>query len=155
MKHHRLLIAFLLLGAVAIGWWLLRDDYASSIHASLEGDLQSVSFKPHVDREWITVTDPQEMNDCREAVATARQPSSIVSYPPATCPLIFEFKDGRRVDLMMSPIGMCQSSIFQNASTFEPMSYVMLSWDGYFRGADSEAFVSVLRKRNHLIPKDR
>jgi hypothetical protein len=136
--------------AVAASYVLLRDRYRPGVEAALRGDLRQVNFRPHVDRAWVSVTDPAESSAIREAVLGARS-LSVASRPPASCDLQFVFADGRVVDTRMSPTGMtARNFIREDPASFKPLGYVILEWNGHQRGMDAKPFNDALRRRNRV-----
>lgn len=154
--RQKLLVSFVLLFALAssvAAFFFFRETYARDIAQALAGKLLCVSFKPHVDREPVTITDVTQISKIHGAIL-AGNPVPIGSYPATTCSLTFNFEDGKTETLQISPTGITSRNFFnQEPKTFHGLSYVMIKWRGYFRRCDSQPFLEALREQ-HLISKD-
>jgi hypothetical protein len=155
MKVRRYVVV--VLGGLAVlvaGYCLLRDHYRPAIADVLQGELRQVSFAPHGDRELVRVTDIEEMEAIREATLSGRS-LALGSWPPADCPLQFQFVDGRVVSLSISPTGISAMNVArQDAETFSPLKYVTLKWNGYHRSMDSRPFLDALRRQDRIASPD-
>jgi hypothetical protein len=153
MRTRRRTIGVLALAAVIAGAAclpLLRDRYRPAVEAELRGELRQVNFRPHIDREWVNVTDPAVLGTIRAAVSGARG-MSVASLPPASCNLQFVFADGRVVYMMVSPTGMTDRNVLgEDAASFKPLGYVTLEWNGYHRVTEAQPFMDELRRQNRV-----
>jgi hypothetical protein len=135
---------------LACAYGLLRDRYRRDIEPALAGDLWQIRFRPHVDREYVAVTDPEELTAIRSAVVAAR-PAPLGSYPEATCHLEFVYAGGRVVKMRISATGMTATNFFrQDPASVKPLDYVTLRWDGHYRIADGRPFDNVLRRQGAI-----
>lgn len=136
---------------------LLRVRFNSSIADVRDGDITSIRFKPHVDREFVTISDPKVIRRIQDWFGTSQTPKTFYSYPPTTCPLEVTLANGGVERFDISPTGLTATCIVEldaNGS-FErqhQLSYVMLSYNGQYRLVSNQPLTPFLLATNQLGP---
>ncbi len=135
---------------------LLLIRFNRAISAVRETSITSVRFKPHVDREFVTISDPRVLGQIQEWLGRSKTPKAFYSYPPTTCPLEITLANGNVERFEISPTGLTAAYIVENdIRSFERqrrISYAMLSYRGYDRLLADQPFTPYLISTNQLDP---
>ena len=136
---------------------LLLFRFNHAIADVRDADISSVRFKPHVDREFVTISDPKVLRRIQEWLGTSHAPKAFYSYPPTSCPLEITLASGNVERFDISPTGLTATYIVELDAdrSFErqrQFSYIMLSYDGFFRLLSDQPFTPYLRATNQLEP---
>jgi len=134
---------------------LLRFNLA--IADIYETNISSVRFKPHVDRDFVTISDPTVLSQIKEWLGTSKTPKLFYSYPPTSCPLEITLANGNVHHFQMSPTGLTATYIVEldpdrSFSRQSQFSYTMLSHEGYFRLLSEQPFTPYLIATNQFDP---
>ncbi|KAA1256798.1 hypothetical protein LF1_52500 [Rubripirellula obstinata] len=136
---------------------LLRYRFNYAIATLTQGSIASIRFKPHTDREFVTISDPKVLRRIQEWLRTSNAPKAFYSYPPTSCPLEITLDNGNVEQFNISPTGMTATYIVELDAdrAFERQrhfSYAMLSYNGYYRIITDQPFTPYLRDTNQLDP---
>ncbi len=145
-KHSRYILAasFIAAALAAGAWFVLHDWFPSVVTPAIRGELRAITFRPYSQSDGITVTDPAMMDSIRAAIKSARRPHPIASYPLASNPIIFEFTDGRKEEMLLSWVAAGPEALDETAHSSLRYSYAMLKWNGYKRIVDNAPFLAAL-----------
>ncbi|TWU05415.1 hypothetical protein [Allorhodopirellula heiligendammensis] len=150
------IVALIVLGPTIFDRFLLfRFNHA--IADVRDANISSVRFKPHVDREFVTISEPKVLSRIQGWLGTSRTPKAFYSYPPTTCPLEITLTNGNVERFDISPTGLTTTYIAEldadrSFARERQFSYIMLSYDGYYRLLSDQPFTPYLRATDQLDP---
>ncbi len=93
---------------------LLLIRFNRAISAVRETSITSVSFKPHVDREFVKISDPRVLGQIQKWLGRSKTPRAFYSYPPTTCPLEITLANGSFELFEISPTGLTAAYFVEN-----------------------------------------
>lgn len=120
-------------------------------------EIASIRFRPHVDREFVTISDAEVIRTIQDRLGTSKTPKILYSYPPTSCLLEIELTDGTVEVFNISPTGMPATYVVEldAEGLFEQkhqLSYVMLSYNGFYRLLPDQPFSPYLRVTDQFAP---